>query len=101
MADIVFKYTEMESAATQISELAGKYTSAANTFETDFTGAISQWEGASQEKMKAFISGPVKEYMADTVPKLLNSLAELLRANATQMQNADQQIADNIPNTLG
>ncbi len=101
MADIIFKYTEMESAAAQISELAGKYASAANTFETDFVGAISQWEGASQEKMKAFIVGPVKEYMGVTVPKLLDSLAELLRANATQMQNADQQIADNIPTTLG
>ncbi len=101
MADIVFKYEGMESAATQIDELAGKYASAANTFETDFIGATAQWEGASKEKMNAFISGPVKEYMGTTVPKLLNSLAELLRANATQMQNADQQIADNIPNTLG
>jgi len=100
MADIIFRYDEMNNAASQISELASKYAAAANTFESDFTGAISQWEGSSQEKMRAFISGPVKEYMGDTVPKILNSLAELLKANATQMQNADQQIADNIPTTL-
>lgn len=101
MADIVFKYEGMESAATQIDELAGKYIAAANSFEESFIGATTQWEGATKDKMSSFISGPVKEYMADTVPKLLKSLAELLRANATQMQNADQQIADNIPTTLG
>lgn len=101
MADIVFKYTEMESAAGQIDELAGKYTAAANSFEEGFIGATAQWEGATKDKMSAFISGPVKEYMGVTVPKLLNSLAELLRANATQMQSADDQIAANIPTTLG
>lgn len=101
MADIVFKYAEMESAATQIDDLAAQYKAAADTFETDFLGAVSSWEGASKDKMNAFISGPVKEYMGVTVPKILNSLAELLRANATQMQSADQQIADNIPTSLG
>lgn len=101
MADIVFKYTEMESAAGQIDELAGKYTAAANSFEEGFIGATTQWEGATKDKMSAFISGPVKEYMGVTVPKLLNSLAELLRANAKQMQSADDQIASNIPTTLG
>lgn len=101
MADIVFKYTEMDAAANQIDELAGQYRTAAETFESDFLAAVGSWEGASKDKMGAFISGPVKEYMGTTVPKLLNSLAELLRANATQMQSADQQIADNIPTTLG
>ena len=101
MADIVFKYNEMEQAASQIDDLATQYKTAADTFENDFLSAISGWEGMSQEKMQAFISGPVKEYMGVTIPKLLNSLAELLRANSTQMQSADQQIADNIPTSLG
>lgn len=101
MADIVFKYVEMESAANQIEELAGRYSAAADTFEGDFTGAITQWEGATKDKMTTFISGPVKEYMGVTVPKLLNSLAQLLKDNAKQMQSADDQIAANIPNTLG
>lgn len=101
MADITFKYAEMETAAKQIDELATRYASAASTFETDFISSISQWEGASHDKMKMFISGPVKSYMGDTIPKLLSSLAQLLRANAEQMQSADQQIADNIPTTLG
>lgn len=100
MADIVFKSTEMAQAVTDIVDLATQYKSAADTFESDFIAAITNWEGASKEKMSAFISGPVKDYMADTVPKLLNSLADLLKLNADQMQNADQQIADNIPTSL-
>ena len=51
--------------------------------------------------MSSFISGPVKEYMDTTVPKLLESLADLLQSNISQMQKADQQIAENIPATLG
>lgn len=101
MADIVFKYTEMAQAAADIDDLASQYKGAADTFESDFIAAVTNWEGASKDKMTTFISGPVKEYMGTTVPKLLNSLAELLRANVEQMQSADQQIADNIPTSLG
>ena len=98
MADIVFKYDEMNTAVTQI---ASQYKSAADTFENDFLSAISSWEGDSKDKMSSFISTPVKEYMATTVPKLLESLADLLQSNISQMQKADQQIAENIPATLG
>ena len=101
MADIVFKYDEMNAAVTQIKDLASQYKSAADTFENDFLSAISSWEGDSKDKMSSFISTPVKEYMATTVPKLLESLADLLQSNISQMQKADQQIAENIPSTLG
>lgn len=74
MADIVFKYDEMNTAVTQIKDLASQYKSAADTFENDFLSAISSWEGDSKDKMSSFISTPVKEYMATTVPKLLESL---------------------------
>ena len=100
MADITFKYEEMRQSAEKIQDIKARYKAAAAKFEEDFMNATTSWEGASKDKMSAFISGPVKEYMATTVPKLLNSLAELLRANAEQMQNADQQIADNIPTSL-
>lgn len=101
MADIVFKYDEMNTAVTQIKDLASQYKSAADTFENDFLSAISSWEGDSKDKMSSFISTPVKEYMATTVPKLLESLADLLQSNISQMQKADQQIAENIPAILG
>ena len=101
MADIVFRYPEMQTAANEIKQLATQYRTAASTFESDFISAISGWEGDSKDKMSAFISGPVKEYMEQTVPKLLDSLADLLDANAKQMKSADEQIAQNIPTSLG
>ena len=96
MADIVFKYDEMNAAVTQIKDLASQYKSAAGTFESDFLSAIGSWEGDSKDKMSS-----LKEYMDTTVPKLLESLANLLQSNISQMQKADQQIAENIPATLG
>lgn len=101
MADIVFRYPEMQTAANEIKELAGQYRSAASAFESEFLSSVSGWEGDSKDKMSAFISGPVKEYMEQTVPKLLESLADLLDANAKQMKSADEQIAQNIPTSLG
>ena len=97
MADIIFKYEEMQDAATKIEELAKSYKNAATTFETDFTAAIAGWEGESKDKMVKFIGGSVKEYTEATVPGVLTALAELLKANAKQMADADSQIAENIP----
>ena len=101
MADIVFKYDEMRQAVSQLEEIAGRYKSASETFQKDYLDATASWEGASKEKMQAFITGAVNEYMGTTVPGIVTSLAELLKANAEQMEKADQQIADNIPTTLG
>lgn len=97
MADIVFRYPEMRTAAGEIKTLAGKYKTAAASFESDFLSAISGWEGESKDALKRFISGSVMEYTRDTVPQLLEALADLLSANADQMENADRQIAENIP----
>lgn len=97
MADIVFRYPEMREAAAAIQDIANRYKSAAATFESDFLAAISGWEGESKEKMQQFITGSVKEYTYETVPKLLEALSSLLSANADQMENADRQIAENIP----
>ncbi len=98
MADIVFRYPEMKEAAAAIQDIAGRYKAAAETFETDFLASIIDWEGDSKDKMQKFISGTVKSYTYETVPQLLEALASLLSANADQMQKADQQIAENIPN---
>ena len=101
MADIVFKYPEMRQAAEYIKGIAARYKSTATTFESDFIAAIKDWEGESKDKMQQFISGPVMEYTRDTIPQLLEALAELLAANADQMESADHQIAENIPSSLG
>lgn len=100
MADIVFRYGEMRSSVSSIADIAQRYKSASDKFQADFTAAIASWEGASKDKMASFITGPVNEYMGSTVPNLVNSLSELLAANADQMEKADQEIADNIPSSL-
>ncbi len=100
MADIVFKYDEMRTAATQIADISARYKAASDKFQADFADAVSAWEGASKDKMMMFINGPVNEYMGTTVPGIVNALAELLKANADQMEQSDQQIADNIPTSL-
>lgn len=98
---IVFNYESMTSAANQIRELAQSYKSAAGKFETDFTNSINGWEGDSHDKMLTFISGPVMDYMGTTVPNLMEALAKLLDENAAQMRKADEEIANNIPQSLG
>lgn len=101
MADIVFRYPEMRGAANDINGIAQRYIAAAQKFEGDFLSAITDWEGESKEKMQSFIQGAVMQYINETVPNLIKGLAELLNANADQMEKADQQIADNIPQSLG
>ena len=101
MADFVYKFDQMRTAAQNIDGIASRYEQAASTLESDFLAAIASWEGDTKEAMQRFVSGPVMEYTHDTVPKLLNAMAELLRANADQMEKADHQIAENIPTTLG
>lgn len=101
MADIVFRYPEMRAAASDIRNIAQRYTAAAQKFESDIIASISDWEGESKEKFVTFIQGAVHQYIEETIPNLIKGLAELLEANADQMEKADQQIADNIPQSLG
>ena len=100
MADIVFRYQEMRQAVADIQGIAARYKAAATTFEGDFISSISEWEGECKDAIQKFISGPVMEYTRDTVPQLLEALAELLAANADQMESADHQIAESIPKSL-
>lgn len=101
MADIIFRYQEMQTAVTEIKEVGESYKKLASDFETNFLASIANWEGDSHDAVVKFISGPVMEYMRDTVPQLIDAMGELLQANITQMQSADSQIAENIPTSLG
>ena len=101
MADIIFRYPEMQQAASDIIEIGERYKAIANDFESNFLASINGWEGDSREAVERFISGPVMEYMRDTIPQLMDALSSLLEANATQMQTVDSQIAENIPTSLG
>ena len=94
---IRFDYVKMRTAANTIRDISKDYSTAATTLESNFTSAISSWEGESHDAMVTFISVPVMDYMNKAVPQLLNALAELLDANADQMEKADAQIAEQIP----
>ena len=100
MADIVFKFDEMRTAASKIEDIANRYKAASQKFQDDFAQSTTEWEGASKDKMMQFITGPVNEYMGTTVPGIVSALSELIKANADQMEQADQQLADNIPTSL-
>jgi uncharacterized protein YukE len=100
MADFVFRFPEMRQAVSDIRDISSNYKSIASQFQSDFDGATKEWEGESKEALKYFIDTPVMEYINETIPKLLDGLAELLEANAKQMEDADHQIAENIPKSL-
>ncbi len=100
MADIVYRFDEMRTAVAKIEDIAARYKTAAATFQKDFADAVANWEGASKDKMLAFISGPVNDYMNNTAPSIVTALSALLSADAEQMEKADQAIADNIPESL-
>lgn len=97
MADIVFRYVEMRQAAESIRTIANNYRNASASFVEDIAGIISPWEGESRDKFEAFIRGSVADYTGQTVPAVLTALADLLDANADQMEQTDRQIAENIP----
>lgn len=101
MADrIVFRYPEMESAAGKIDTYAGEYEQAAATFLSAIQAATASWEGDSKNKFTALVEGSVYAYMHESVPQMVKGLAQLLRNNATTMQNADAEIAKNIPDSI-
>ena len=100
MADFRFGYPDMQTTVERINDISTQFASAADKFQGDFSGAVANWEGASKEQMMQFIDGPVMEYLKDTIPKIITSLATLLTANIEQMQKADQQVADSIPKSL-
>ncbi len=101
MADkIVFDYEKMNSAVTAIKNLANQYTTASNTLQSALNAATDGWEGSSKASFMQFVNGPVKNFMDTSVPEMVNGIATLLDNNATAMQNADAQVANNMPTKL-
>lgn len=101
MADsIKYNFTEMRAAADSIRSIAQQYEKAAVDFKAEFTNAITPWEGESRIRIQQFATGAFMEYAEVHVPQRLKVLADLLDANAEQMEKTDRQIADSIPSSL-
>ena len=98
--NIIFRFPEMNSASQLIKGYAEEYKTASTTFVNQMTEAIQPWEGASQEKFKTFIIEHVQKYLGETIPKVVEGLAQMLEANAKQMQDADVEIAKSLPASL-
>ncbi len=97
---IVYNYEEMKNAVTKIQDIAARYKEAGSNFTSGFINAIQGWEGDSKEKMVKLINGDVNEMLTVEISKYLEGLATLLTQNIEQMQKADSQIADSIPDQL-
>lgn len=97
---IVYNYEEMRNAVAKINDIATRYRDAGGNFTSGFVSATRDWEGESKEKMIRLINGDVNEMLTKEIPNYLESLANLLSQNIEQMQKADSQIADSIPDQL-
>ena len=97
MADIIFRYPDMEKAAVKVVECSGAYLAAAQRFEGAIKTATDGWEGDSKDKFIAFIEGSVHKYTHEVVPEAVTHLATVLRGNITAMGQTDTDIAAKIP----
>lgn len=101
MADrIVFSYPEMGDVVAKLQGYAQQYEQAADTFRSAIEAATASWEGASKTKFSTLVDTSVYQYMHTSVPEMVRGLAKLLEGNATTMTDVDQQIANNIPNSI-
>ena len=101
MADrIVFSYPEMGDVVSKLRGYAQQYEQAADTFRSAIQTATASWEGASKDKFTQLVESSVYQYMHTSVPEMVKGLATLLEGNATTMTEADQQIAQNIPDSI-
>ena len=96
---MIFRYGKMEEAANAIDGYAKDYADAATALNNAVTNAIADWEGASKEKFVTFMNS-VNTYTGTTIPEVVKGMAEVLRANATSMQEADSEIAKAIPDSI-
>lgn len=102
MADMRFNYNEMNKVVQDIrTSIKVSYQNAGAKLVEDFQNAVASWEGDSKEKLVTLFQTAVNDYLTNSIPNALEALATLLEENAKQMSQADQQIADQIPTSLG
>ena len=99
-AKIVFNYDQMDSAVNTLNKCATDYEQAATTLKASIDPLLSIWTGASRDKFATLWEGSVYPHIHESIPASVRGLADVLKSNATTMQEADSEIAGNIPNSI-
>ena len=98
---IVYRFPEMESAAGEVDGYVNQYKTAATTLKESVLSAIASWEGASKDKFVMFMEGAVHDFLHENIPELVSIVAIQIRESSKHMSDTDNQIAENIPQSLG
>jgi len=102
MADnIVYRFSEMNSAAEAVDGIAGNYSSSGDAMISSIMSAIGSWEGESKDKLVTLLTGDVSKFVTETVKTVVESVAMQIRSSAENMQKTDADLAANIPSSLG
>jgi len=97
---IVYRFPEMKSAASDVSDYANQYKTAADTLRDSLLTAVANWEGESKEKFMSFLQGAVYEHIHTIIPQLVDVVSKQIEMSSDNMANTDAEIAYNIPQSL-
>ena len=100
MADIVYRFEEMNSAASEIDGYVEQYKSAAQRLIDSLNAVTKDWEGETKEKYSAFINGPIFEHLYENIPQIVAALSSEIRMSSENMSQNDSSLADSIPTSL-
>lgn len=101
MADIIYRFPEMETAAAEVDNIAEQYKNAAQTLVDSINSATANWEGESKMKFKSFLDGAVYEHLHKNIPQIVSIISAEIRASSENMSKTDASLAENIPQSLG
>lgn len=99
MADCKIVNANVSAAVSSISELAGKYASAGEIFETAFKNAIADMEGDAKDALLELFNKSYKDFVTsktDGIPGMIQGMSDLLEGNRKNFEDVDSQIAASI-----
>ena len=85
MADITYRFAEMESAAVEVDGYVDQYKQAAQTLIESLNSITSKWEGESKDKFTSLVNGAVQEYIVDSIPQIVSVIAAEIRQSSENM----------------
>ena len=86
----------MDESVEHLNGFGQQYKDAGDTFVTAFKAAIEEMEGDSKDALEEFFTTNVEGFVKTDLPGAVTGLASLLKANATNFDDTDAQIAASI-----